>query len=142
MFKMSKQDLLRAHVLMGNKMDKSIDASQSILIDEDKVAFKEEGWLSRHIYSGQYFKNERNKIIAYIVIASLLLFILAVLSNRLLFPAVILPTVYVFINISRRAYKRVENFERDYPVFLLSLASSVRTGLDSSLCADFIRKIV
>ena len=41
-----------------------------------------------------------------------------------------LPPLIEYALINKRIYKRAVSFERDYPAFLLSLASAVRTGLD------------
>lgn len=46
----------------------------------------------------------------------------------LLFPPLLLGAGYFFIR--HRQWERIFLFERDYPAFLLALASSIRTGLD------------
>lgn len=43
---------------------------------------------------------------------------------------IVLGALVVFVGIKRRVFARAEAFERDYPAFLISLASSIRTGLD------------
>jgi tight adherence protein B len=54
---------------------------------------------------------------------------LALRQGWLLLPA--MPVVgFEYYLVRRRVFQRAELFERDYPAFLLSLASGVRTGLD------------
>lgn len=62
---------------------------------------------------------------------SIVLFLSIAIAGKFMFlPFAILPIVFFHQRIISRSYKRAENFERDYPAFLLSLASAVRTGLD------------
>lgn len=56
----------------------------------------------------------------------------------LLFTVFIIPILIIslllileYLYVRRAVYIRAVNFERDYPIFLLSLASSIRTGLDT-----------
>ena len=66
-----------------------------------------------------------------LIIALLLGVALSILFQVLLFLA--LPLVWIFLeylSLQRRIFSRAEHFERDYPPFLIALASSVRTGLD------------
>ncbi|MCB0333146.1 MAG: type II secretion system F family protein [Bdellovibrionales bacterium] len=74
---------------------------------------------------------EGDKIKKRIVVVSLLVAAVAVVLQTLL-PLVVLP-LYLLIEkgvLESRSKKRVEDFDKDYTAFLLSLASGVKTGLD------------
>lgn len=130
MFRMSKQDLSRAHVIMGEWGEAHLNTSKTSVADEEDSVFNQKGWFSDLCCQANLSRAERRKILTFIVVTSLLVMILVILSKALLLPAIIFPAIFALFHLSRRAFKRAENFERDYPAFLLSLASSVRTGMD------------
>lgn len=126
MFKMPRQHLARAQILMGEKIISKNSESDQI----NAGIVSEDTWLSGLCYHANISKREYNKILSLVSIASFVILILAIFSRSMLLPAMILPSLIAIFRLCRRAFKRAENFERDYPAFLLSLASSVRTGLD------------
>lgn len=125
MFRMSRKDLSRAHLLMGESAQTSTEAAES-----EVEIFASEGIFSALCLQANITKRERGRILGFLGAASALLACIALLSKAFLLPAAILPWLIAAFYISRRAFKRAENFERDYPALLLSLSSSVRTGLD------------
>lgn len=75
--------------------------------------------------------DEYRRALTYCILLVAVLTVLSI-STRLfvLLPIALTPFVVFFWLLDHRAMKRAENFERDYPAFLLSLGSAVRTGLD------------
>ncbi|MCO6430835.1 MAG: type II secretion system F family protein [Deltaproteobacteria bacterium] len=52
-----------------------------------------------------------------------------------------LPWILIALYLKARQYKRAEEFERDYPALLISLASSVRSGIDPSVALSEAGKL-
>lgn len=89
-------------------------------------------WLSELFIQAAIDVQQQRRIVfracLYAVVSMSLILLHQALAGIGLF---IFSTVIEYLIIQRKAYTRSVQFERDYPTFLLSLASSVRTGLDS-----------
>lgn len=72
----------------------------------------------------------RKRLFAYTIIGILLPLFLVPFFGVKVIPLSFVPPILAYWVLRRAIFSRAENFERDYPALLLSLASSVRTGLD------------
>ncbi len=54
---------------------------------------------------------------------------------------VVLYVFFEYLNIRNKVYKRVQNFEQDYPAFLISLSSSIKGGKDPFLALITVKEL-
>jgi Flp pilus assembly protein TadB len=66
----------------------------------------------------------------FVVLVGISFAALVLLRTPLGFVGICLGILVPFLWLKRRVFQRAEAFERDYPAMLLSLSSSIRTGLD------------
>lgn len=117
-------------------------------LDQEKDALKHNGSgaLSRQIAKGNLYDGylqlagfagwseaKAKKIIAIISLYSLACLLLAASGKLLFIAAFFISPFALWLTLARAQFKRAELFERDYPTLLISLASSVRTGLDPTV---------
>lgn len=131
MFSSNLQSISRARAISGEIAE--ADEVEVLLSgddgEDDSGSLK--GWLrdliSQSGAGNAYFK----KLCVYSVLTAGFLLFLAFITQKLwLFAfSAIAPLISVFL-LKRKAFKRAENFEKDYTALLVSLASAIRSGID------------
>ena len=93
-----------------------------------------EGWgraLQQHLlYANPTASELRGLQMFFVMAVGISLALLVVFRNPLGLVGFCLAALLPFLWLKRRVFQRAEAFERDYPAMLLSLSSSIRTGLD------------
>ena len=124
----SKEEVLRARKLL------CVDVDNVASHRGEGTPFSENlrlGFLAKKLeYAGLDVRTSHQifvRIGAYIFSAITLAFMA---GNAWLVLLASMPALLELANLNRKAFKRAEGFERDYSTLLMSLASSVRTGLD------------
>jgi len=126
----SRRDLERARRVLG--VDESSAATTSIRSSSGPS--KETGWGQAIdaliLYAAPSASQLRLAQILLIGSCGASLAGLAVFKSPVFLISLALGVVGPVLWLKRRAFHRAETFERDYPAMLLSLSSSIRTGLD------------
>jgi len=118
-----KAEIERARALSGAvKLEQTGRSKRSL--DHRVTSFLETRLLRE---AGIFPKQVVTWFLPFVVLAALFIVILHSSLPALLLPVAV---VALYINVLRCRDNRTQLFERDYPALLLSLSSSVRTGLD------------
>jgi len=130
MFFSGQEALQRARLLSGDVTftNKRTVTSDDIL-EENKLEII--NWIyKRAFYAGVDLKTINNWIKLYSLGTVVLLLAAIFLKNIFLLLPLIIAPMAVYLNLSFKTRKRTREFEKDYAPLLISLASSIRTGLD------------
>ncbi len=94
-------------------------------VEDEKMSFN---FISSTIKkSGE---KERNIYFIFFGLSSICL-IFSIISNPIFLLGIPLSIFFLYFYIKRKTIQRIEDFEKDYSAFLVSLSSAIRTGLDS-----------
>lgn len=130
---LAKSEIERTALLLGGRAEVAAEKIYAGLDLSDEGHALKEAFNKACVYAGLDLK-KRNLLIGRIVAwLALGVITLGISSNLILCGVALLPVFIEWIRLKKLAKKRSRLFEQDYCAFLLSIASSVKSGADPIL---------